>query len=122
MAQDRPDMDDLLATNLEELEALSAEVSDESRFRLRVCIHLLSIVRRELAIGAANDEAERQRLSTLLAKDGNLDELNAELSARLRAGDFDERWPEIFAHLRQSAVERLSVVNPDHLRPEERGD
>jgi hypothetical protein len=75
-----------------------------------------------LAVGGANDGNERQRLTALLEKDGSLEDLNAELSARLRAGDFDERWQDVFAHLRQSAVERLSVVNPDHLRPEDRGD
>ncbi|MAG97602.1 MAG: DUF6285 domain-containing protein [Alphaproteobacteria bacterium] len=120
MAQDRPDIDDLLATTLTELEALSAEATDDSRFRLRVCIHLLSIVRRELALGESNDDAERQRLSALLEREGSLEELNTELSARLRAGDFDARWQDVFDHLRQSAVERLAIVNPNHLRPEER--
>jgi hypothetical protein len=122
MAQDRPDRDDLLATVIDELDALSAEASDDSRFRLRVCLHLLSIVRRELATGEANDGAERQRLRALLESEGSLGELNAELSARLRAGVFDARWQDVFAHLRRSAVERLAVVNPDHLRPEDRSE
>ncbi|MDP6344474.1 MAG: DUF6285 domain-containing protein [Alphaproteobacteria bacterium] len=119
MAQDRPNVDNLLATAIEDLAALSGGLPDDERFRVRVCTHLLSIVRRELAQAGDLNAAEQARLQDLLGHDGDLAALNEELSARIRAGELDERWTALSDHLRRSAIERLAVVNPDHLRPED---
>jgi len=83
-----------------------------SAFHVRVAANVLAIVQRETETGQAALEAEERRLTELLAVDGDLEELNAELCRRLRAGEMDYNSPELLDHLRQTTMDRLAIDNP----------
>lgn len=79
------------------------------RFHARVAANMLAMVERELALGAAQAEAHRARLATLGVAD------DAELAARIRAGDFDDRYEEVRAVVLATVRDKLAVANPRHL-------
>jgi hypothetical protein len=82
------------------------------RFQCRVTANVLAQVRRELVLGAAQAEAERDRLAALLGHAGDRDALNRELAARIRAGDWPLDDPALLDHLRRSLIEALRINNP----------
>ena len=79
--------------------------------QVRIARHALEIVARELELGPAQLESHRARLQAL----GVADE--AELSARIRSGEFDDRAGLVEA-LRADSRDRLLVANPGWLPPE----
>ena len=79
------------------------------RFHTRVAINVLSIVERELALGAAHEVAHLERLRSL----GVADE--ASLAAAIRAGELDDRLAEVRAVVWQSVRDKLAVANPKYL-------
>lgn len=115
MAQDRPDVENLLETVTTYLHDLMPRVQGADRFHTRVSIHLLEIVIRELRQGEQFDEAEKQRLEALLQRPGSLAELNEQLARAIRDGALDERNGEVFAHVLQTVEDKLRIVNPRHL-------
>lgn len=83
-------------------------------YQNRVVLNLLGILERELASGLANESAELGRLQTLLGRDGTLDELNSELSRRIRDREIDIADPQLLAHLDALAISMLAVDNPGY--------
>lgn len=81
-------------------------------FHARIAVNALAIVERGLELGPAQDAAERERLETLLARTGTLDELNRELCRRIRAGEVDQDTPGLVAHLRETTLAKLAVDQP----------
>ncbi len=81
-------------------------------FHARVAVNALAIVERELALGPAQDAAERERLRALLGGDGSLAELNRELCRRLRGGELSLGTPGLAEHLRETTLARLAVDQP----------
>jgi len=81
-------------------------------FHARIALNALAIVERGLEIGPAQDAAERERLETLLARSGSLDELNRELCRRIRAGEMDQGSPGLVTHLRETTLAKLAVDQP----------
>jgi hypothetical protein len=82
------------------------------RFQCRVSVNVLAQVRRELAVGAAQADAERDRLAALLGHPGERDALSRELAARIRAGEGSLDDAALLEHLRLSIVEALRINNP----------
>lgn len=118
MPTDRPTADELL-------DAVAAFLTDKAApnldgqlaFHARVAANVIAIVRRELAQAGAMNEAERRRLTALLARDGDLDALNRTLAKQIRAGALRDKNDAVLAHLRQTAVDKLRLANPRHLGP-----
>jgi hypothetical protein len=79
------------------------------QYHTRVAINVLSIVERELALGATHDEAHLNRLRTLGVAD------DAALAAAIRSGELDDRLPEVRALVWQSVRDKLEVANPRYL-------
>ena len=79
------------------------------QYHTRVAINVLSIVERELALGATHEQAHLDRLRTL----GVADE--SALAAAIRSGQFDDRLPEVRALVWQSVRDKLAVANPRYL-------
>ncbi|MEQ8662178.1 MAG: DUF6285 domain-containing protein, partial [Gammaproteobacteria bacterium] len=71
-------------------------------------------VARELALGPAQAAAEHARLQALLGERGTLDALRARLAARLCAGDFALDDDALTSHLRETAVARLAIDQPQY--------
>jgi Domain of unknown function (DUF6285) len=78
-------------------------------YHTRVAINVLSIVERELALGATHEEAHLDRLRTLGVAD------DAALSAAIRSGALDDRLPEVRALVWESVRDKLAVANPKYL-------
>jgi hypothetical protein len=84
------------------------------RFHARVAANVLGQIERELALGQRHAAAHAERLASLGVAD------DAELARAIRDGAFDDRMPELVAALRATAIEKLRIGNPRHLREEDR--
>jgi hypothetical protein len=133
--QDRPDARELLDAVRGFLEQQVIPALDGTRqFHARVAANVLAIVGRELESGerALRDEwgrlvallgvepAEAPQDATALA--AAVRGLNADLAARIRAGDAEqEPWrTRVVAHLRVTADDRLAIANPRYRAADER--
>ena len=113
MSQDRPTAAELVDAVREFLDGqVMPKLEGHTAFHLRVAINVLGIVERELSFAPGFDRAEHERLETLLGHEGELDALNHELSARIRAGDFDDVPAVLADHLRTSVLDKLAIANP----------
>ena len=115
--QDRPTAVELLDAVREFLERdVMPEVVGRVQFHTRVAVNALGIVGRELALGPELDAADIAELRDLLGHDGDRRDLEVELAARIRDGSFDDRRPDVVAHLRSSVRRKLEVANPRYLK------
>jgi hypothetical protein len=81
-------------------------------FHARIAVNALAIVERGLELGPTHDAAEQERLETLLAGTGTLDELNRELCRLIRAGEMNLDSPGLAEHLRETTLGKLAVDQP----------
>ena len=92
MPASKPDAAALLDAAIDYLTGeLAPTLAGYHRFQLRVTVNVLAQVRRELALAAAQADAERSRLIALVGHPGDRDELSRELAAQIRAGDSPAR-------------------------------
>ena len=104
----RPELQELLAIARQSL----LDMQSHSRFELRLVVHALEIVAREVEQGAAASGVEHAALAQLLGHDGSIDALNRELCERLESGAVapdDERFLEA---MRACVRVRLAIDNP----------
>jgi hypothetical protein len=85
------------------------------QFHARVAVNMLAMVERELQLGPEQAAAHRTRLARLGVAD------DAELAARIRAGDFDDRYAEVRDLVWASVRDKLAVANPSYVTPEQTG-
>ncbi|WP_246127693.1 phosphotransferase family protein [Amycolatopsis rhizosphaerae] len=78
-------------------------------FHTRVAANVLSIVERELTLGADQEHRHAERLATLGVAN------QAELAAALRHGRLDPDDPAVLAAVRAGVTDRLLVANPRYL-------
>lgn len=84
-----------------------------SGFPQKVAANALGIAQRELELGPALAEAERERLAALLGTKGDLAALNRALAMAVREGaDLPE--DALVAHLIRTAIAKLSVDQPGY--------
>ncbi len=121
MTQDRPTAPELLDAVAEYLFAeLRPQVPKEERFRVLVAANVCSVVARELRAGDEAALGDAAAFASLLERAGqevraaDVHELAAELSARIRAGDFDERLPELAEELRAHVARKLAIARPGY--------
>jgi hypothetical protein len=93
--QDRPDAHELLAAlELYLRDELLGVVPSENRFGVRVAANVCAILAREAAPLAPNRGQQ------------------AALAAAIRAGEWDQRLPELAARLRDEVAAKLAVDHP----------
>lgn len=90
------------------------ELKGHTAFHARVAANALSIVARELEQGPNSAKGELERLRTLLGHDGTLEDLNRELSRRIRAGDFTLTTPGLADHLTITTGEKVAIDQPNY--------
>jgi hypothetical protein len=112
--EDRPTAAELLDT-IEELlqDEVLPVVSGPLQHKVRVAANLASILAREARLGPDIARNEQTRLAALLGHDGPLEELNAELSERLRTAD-DAFLATSLPVLRDSVLAKLEVDKPGY--------
>ena len=112
---DRPSAAQLVAAVRDFLEKVAQpELRGHSAFHARVAANALAIGERELALGAEQDAAERERLRALLGRDGTLEAQNRELCRAIRAGEITVDTPGLLEHLRATTLAKLAVDQPSY--------
>lgn len=91
---------------------LGPSVEGPLRHQVRIAVHALEVVGRELTLGPEQAAAHRARLQMLGV------DTDGELAAAIRAGRFDDD-PRLIEALRADTRDRLLVANPRWLPPEE---
>ncbi len=122
MSQDRASAEELLGGVEAFLRKdVLPQLSGASIYKCRVAANILSIVQRELAQGDRADSAELQGLQSLLGREGEgadsatqIDDLNAELCARIRNGELDSQRAVVRGHLRNTLEDKLAIANPKY--------
>jgi len=95
--QDRPDAPDLLAALARYLhEDLLPHVPADQRFSVRVAANACAILAREWEAGPGRPDRAAQ----------------TQLARVIRAGEWDERWPEAVGMLRVQVAAKLAVARP----------
>jgi Domain of unknown function (DUF6285) len=113
--QDRPTAAELAAAVREFLERdVLPATEGRVAFHTRVAVNALGMIERELTLGPELDVAERDRLRALLARDGSIRELTAELARGIRDGSLDDRRAEVIDVVRESVRAKLQVANPGY--------
>ena len=113
MPRSKPDADALLDAAGKYLEQeLLPTLTGYHRFRTRVTINVLAILRRELALADRHAAAEQARLAALLGHDGPAEALNDELAEKIRAGGVALDDAALRDHVRRSLAEALAINNP----------
>lgn len=119
--QDSPSAKELLdaVTHFLNTEIAPTLADPRLKFRALVAANVLTIVGRELEMGAAQASAERERLIVLLGTtaDADAEQMTQELARKIRAGDADEGalHAAVLAHVEQTVREKLQVANPKYL-------
>ncbi len=93
-------------------EQLRPKLSGKEAYDIRVASNLLAILKRELELGPGAEVDARSRLMDLLHLEGSLDELNTALSDRIRSRETGLASVDLLTHLRQTALDKLSIDNP----------
>lgn len=89
-----------------------AGTSGRLQFHARVAINVLSMVEREMSLGAKQSSDHASRLASLgVAND-------AELAAAIRNGDLDGRLDEVIDVVRATVTDKLRVANPGYFATE----
>jgi hypothetical protein len=121
MTQDRPNAQELLDAVIEYLmKRLFPTLDGELAFHARVSANLLTILKRELALGEQMDTDEFDRLRALLQRDDgsfgeSLGDLTRDLAAQIRSGDLDARRDDVLADVKRTVEDKLKVVSPKYL-------
>ena len=113
MPSDRPDALELIeAVQTFLREQAAPNLDTRHGYHARVAANALDIALRELRQGPAMNTAEHDMLRALLSRNDTLDALNAALAGKIRAGELQDRRPELLRHLRQTAADKLAIANP----------
>ena len=118
MSQDSPDLIEILNTVDEYLESLSDRLEPGDRYQVLCIKHLLRIVQRELINGERIDQQER---AALQAFDQDLDSASlpdayTELAGQIRAGQYDEKWTDLFELLLEHVEHKVTISDPDYIK------
>ena len=114
--QDRPEAEELAAALARFLlEEVRPAVPRELRFQLLVAANTAAILAREAAVEETAVADERARLARLLGEPlGDARAAQRQLADAIRAGDFDDRFPEAVEVLRESVRAKLAVAHPGY--------
>jgi hypothetical protein len=113
--QYRPTAEELLATigDLLDDELLPA-LPPALQHKARVAANVARILEREWALDAGARQREHDRLAVLLGHHGSLEELDAELTARLRAGASPAFEAAAWEVLVAVGRDDLAIAKPGH--------
>ena len=96
------------------LESIRSQLNPRDAFLARVAANAMGVIGRELAGGRAAEDAAAARLGALLSREGGLDDLNADLCARLRTGEMDAATPGLLAALRANITDQIVIDQPTY--------
>ena len=114
--QDRPTAADLLDSVAEYLFAeLRPEAPREQRFKVLVAANVCAVVAREIRAGEEPDRQDLALFAELIGTDvGDSRAAAAELSKRIRSGEFDDRISELASRLEEHVRRKLEIARPGY--------
>ncbi len=117
MSQDNPSIPELLRTVREFIDEVTPKLAGQDRYHALCTSYLVSIVEREVALGAAIDGDEAAALAAFTGRSQPLATGYAELAREIRAGTHDARWDALATLLLAHVGNKVRVSKPDHLHP-----
>jgi hypothetical protein len=99
------------------IEEIRPTLDPRNAFLSRVAANAMATIARELTHGPAAEAEAVDGMIALLGHDGTYDELNSELCARIRKGEFTVETPGLLAALQAMAKNQLAIDQPSY-RPE----
>lgn len=112
---DRPNGEDILAAVSRLLrETLMPRLPPDVVFQARVAANALDLVAREINSGERVEGEARLRLQQLLNRDGSLQELETELSTRIRTGQLGLQSPVLMEHLWATTLAKMAIDQPGY--------
>lgn len=96
------------------IDQIRPTLDPRNAFLARVAANAMATIRRELTQGAAAEAAAVAAMAQVLGKTGGYDELNAELCARIRAGELTVETPGLLPALRVMASDQLAIDQPSY--------
>jgi ABC-type branched-subunit amino acid transport system ATPase component len=116
MTQDRPDAAELLDAVAEYLFGeLRPEVPREQRFKVLVAANVCAVVAREIRTGEGPTREDLALFRELLGHEvEDARAAAAELSARLRSGELDDRLDELAPKLAEHVRRKLEIARPGY--------
>lgn len=99
------------------IDEIRPTLDPRNAFLARVAANAMATVHRELTQGPAAEAAAVEGMAAVLGHDGTHAELNSELCARIRSGDFTVETPGLLAALAVMARDQIAIDQPNY-RPE----
>jgi hypothetical protein len=121
MSRDGPDVDEILRTVDEFIASIVDRLDERGRYEALCARYLLDVGRRELRHGVQINDTEMRALQGLTGESGSLEELYGKLALSIRAGRYDERWPEAFELVFEHVINKVAVSRPDKLEDQHSG-
>lgn len=112
--QDKPPPDEILGSAASLMRELLPQLTGRSAFMLRVAANAVDLVQRQTALAATSDAEERGRLTALLHRDGDLNQLNAALCDAIESGNIGATTPGLAEHLWATTLAKLAVDQPNY--------
>jgi hypothetical protein len=109
-----PRTDELVEAVAGWIDAIRPSLDPRNAFLARVAANALATVRRELTEGLAAEAAAIARMSEVLGRTGDYDDLIGELCARIRTGELTVETPGLLAALRVMALDQLAIDQPNY--------
>ena len=122
MAHDWPSLPEIINTVREYIDDLTPRLTGMDRYHALCSLQLLEVAQRELSEWQPRESTDDARLRALagLGTEVPRDELTARLCARIHAGLFDERMPELEAAMLEHVIAKVRITKPGYLAPEHR--
>ncbi len=121
MSRDGPDVDEILRTVDEFIANIVGRLDERGRYEALCARYLLDVGRRELRHGEQINDTEMRALQALTGESGTLEELYEKMALSIRAGRYDERWPEVFELVFEHVINKVAVSRPDKLEDQHSG-
>ena len=99
------------------IEQIRPSLDPRNAFLARVAANAMATVYRELTQGPAAEAAAVAGMAGVLGHEGSFAELNAELCARIRAGELTVESPGLLAALQVMARDQIAIDQPSY-KPE----
>ncbi|MGL3109055.1 DUF6285 domain-containing protein [Bradyrhizobium sp. BR 1432] len=95
-------------------ETLMPQLPANAAFQARVAANAIDLVAREIDFGGSVEREALARLQALLNRDGTLEQLEAELSGRIRRGEFDLQSDGLADHLWRTTLDKMKIDQPNY--------
>lgn len=110
---DQPNGPDILAAVSKLLrETLMPQLPANAAFQARVAANAIDLVARAINFGETVEREALARLQALLSRDGSLEDLETELSGRIRRGELDLQSEGLAEHLWQTTLDKMKIDQP----------